>query len=78
MKLNNEFVFFFSEIPSLQIRPQIIYPSQSATLSTSQQSGGFGEGAPVALAVNPDVVDEARVLFLGPSAFVCVSFLTAR
>lgn len=41
-------------------------------------TGGFGEGAPAALAVIPDVVDEARVLVLGPRTFVCVSFLTAR
>lgn len=41
-------------------------------------TSGFGEGAPAALAVAADVVDEALILVLGPSPSVRVRLLAAR
>jgi hypothetical protein len=34
MQADDDFLFFFSVIPSLDIWPQIIQPSQSATFAT--------------------------------------------
>ena len=36
MELDDEFIFFLSEIATLEIRAQIVYPPQSATLATSK------------------------------------------
>jgi hypothetical protein len=38
MKLDDEFIFFFSEITTLEVRAEIVYPPQSATLAASKQS----------------------------------------
>lgn len=38
MKMNDLVLFYFSKSTSFEIRPQIIDPSQSATLPTSQQT----------------------------------------
>jgi hypothetical protein len=78
VKFNNDLIFFFSEIASLEVRPQIVYPPQSATLATPKQTCSFGEGTPAALTMSTDVIDKALVFFLSPSAFVGVGFFTAR
>lgn len=38
MKLDDEFIFFFSEITTLEVRAKIVNPPQSATLAASEQS----------------------------------------
>jgi hypothetical protein len=38
MKLDDEFIFFISEITTLEVRAEIVYPPQSATLAASKQS----------------------------------------
>lgn len=38
MKLDDEFIFFFGEITTLEVRAEIVYPPQSATLAASKQS----------------------------------------
>lgn len=37
MELDNEFVFLFCEIPTLEIRSQVVYPPEPATLTASKQ-----------------------------------------
>lgn len=78
MKFDDDLIFFFSEIASLEVRSQIVYPSQPATLPTSKQPCSFREGTPAALTMSPDVIDEALVFFFSPGSFVGVGFLTAR
>lgn len=38
MKLNDKFIFFFSEIPSLKVRTKIINPSKPATFAAPKQT----------------------------------------
>jgi hypothetical protein len=38
VEFDDEFIFFFSEIATLEVRAKIVYPPQSATLATSKQS----------------------------------------
>ena len=38
MKVDDEFIFFFSEVSSLEIRPKVVYPPQSTALATSKQT----------------------------------------
>jgi len=38
MEVYDEFIFLFSEVASLEIRSEVIYPSESATLATSEQA----------------------------------------
>lgn len=78
MELDDELIFFFCEISTLEVRAKVVYPSQPTALAAPKQPCGFGEGAPAAFAMDADVIDEALVFFFGPSAFVGVSFLTAR
>lgn len=35
MQLDDSFLFFLAEVASLYIWPQVVYPSESATLATS-------------------------------------------
>ena len=38
MELDDEFIFFFSEIATLDVRAEIVYPPHSTTLARSKQS----------------------------------------
>lgn len=38
MKLDDEFIFFFGEVSSLEIRSEVVYPSEPATLAASKQT----------------------------------------
>lgn len=43
MKLDDELIFLLSEVPSLEIRAEVIDPTETTTLSTTEQSGRLGE-----------------------------------
>jgi hypothetical protein len=38
VKVDDELVFLFSEVSSLEIRPKVVHPPQSATLARSKQT----------------------------------------
>lgn len=78
MQFDDEFIFFLGEVSPLEVRPQVVYPSEAATFPTSEKACGLGERPPAALAVCPDISDEAIIFLLGPCPFVCMSLLTAR
>lgn len=78
VEFDYEIVFFFGEVSTLQIRTQVIYPSQPATLPTSQQTCGPRKGMLAAFAVGSNVGDEAGIFLLGPRPFVCITLLTAQ
>lgn len=77
VQFDDEFIFFVGEVAALEIGAEVIDPAESAALAAAEESGCLGKGAPAALAVGADVGGEAVVFFLGPRAFVCVSFFTA-
>ena len=37
MKLDDEFIFFLCEIAALEVRAEVVYPSQPATLAAPEQ-----------------------------------------
>lgn len=78
MEFDDDLVFFIGKISTFEIRTKVINPSEPATLTTSQQSCGFGKGTPTTFAVITDVIDETLVFFFGPCSFVCVGFLATR
>lgn len=75
MEVDDEFIFMRGEIAPLEVRPQVVYPPQPATLPTSLQPSSFREGAPAAFAMGADVGDEAVVFLFRPRPFVRVCFL---
>lgn len=77
VEFDDEFVFFFCEAAALEIGTQVVYPSQPAALSASQQPCGLGKGTPAAFAVGSNVSNEAVVFFFGPGPFVGMSLLAA-
>ena len=77
MEFDDEIIFVFGEVAALEVGAEVVDPAEAAALAAAEEAGGFGEGAPAALAVGPDVGDEAVVFLLCPCAFVSVSFLTA-
>jgi hypothetical protein len=78
VEFDDELVFFFREASTLQIRTQVVYPSEPAALSASQQPCGLGKRTPAPLAVGSNVSDEAVIFLFSPGPFVSVSLLTAR
>ena len=78
MEFDDELIFVLSEIASLEVRPQVIDPPETAALSAAEEAGGLGQRPPAALPVSSDGRDQPIVLFLGPCPFVCVSFHTTR
>lgn len=78
MELDDELVFFFGEIAPFEVGTEVVDPAETAALAAAEETGGFGERAPTALAVSANIGDEAIVFFFGPSTFVGMSFLTAR
>lgn len=77
MELNDELVFVFGEVPSLEVRAEVIDPSEAAALAAPEEASGLGEGAPAALTMGSDVGDEPLILLLSPCPLVGVRFLAA-
>lgn len=78
MEFDDELIFFFREIATLEIRSKVVDPPQPAALPTSKEARRLRQRTPAAFAVSSDVGSEAVVFFLGPSSFVGVSLLAAR
>ena len=57
MEFDDELIFLFSEITSLEVRPQVIDPPEAAALSAAEKAGGLGQRPPAALPMGPDVRD---------------------
>lgn len=43
MKFDDEFVFFLGEVPALQVRSEVVYPSEPAAFPTPEKAGGLRE-----------------------------------
>lgn len=78
MKFDDEIFLILCEVASLEVRPQIVYPSQPATLAATEQTGGLRKSSPATLAVLLNVIDELLVLLLGPRPLVGVPLVAAR
>jgi len=77
VEFDDEFVFFFCETSTLEIGTQVVYPSQPAALSASQQPCGLGKGTPAAFTMESNMSDEAVVFFFSPGPFVGTSLFVA-
>lgn len=78
VELDDELVLVVGEVAALEVGAEVVDPAEAAALAAAEESGGFGERAPAALAVGSDVSDEPVVFLFRPRPFVRVSFLTAR
>ena len=78
MEFDDERVLFLGKVSTLKVRPEIVYPPETAAFATPEKAGGFGERSPAAFAMSFNVSYEPLVLFFCPCSFVCVSFLTTR
>jgi len=78
VEFDDEFILFFREIPTFEVRAEVVDPSETAALAAAEKAGGFGERAPAAFTVSSNVSYEAIVFFFGPCTFVRVCFLTTR
>lgn len=77
MELDDELIFFFSEVAALEVRSEVVDPPQPTALAAAKKAGGFGQRAPAAFTVSSDISNEAIIFFFGPSSFVRVSLFTA-
>lgn len=71
-------LFLGREGTPFQVRPQVVYPPQPATLSTSLESGELRYRAPAADAESGDVVEELLVFLGRPQPFSQLLLHTAR
>ena len=78
MELDDEVVLLLCEVAALEVGAEVVDPAEAAALAAAEEAGGFGEGAPAALAVSADVGDQPVVFLFRPRPFVRVGFLTAR
>jgi len=78
VEFDDEFILFFGEVATLEVGAEVVDPAETAALAAAEEAGGFGEGAPAALAVSSNVRYKSVIFFFGPCTFVCVSLLTAR
>lgn len=78
MEFDDEVIFFEGEITSLEIRPKIVNPPESAAFATPLKTSGSRERTPTTFTVSFDVRDELIVFFLSPSSFIRVVLLAAR
>lgn len=78
MEFDDEFIFFFGEVATFEVRTEVVDPPETATLAAPEETGGFGERAPAPFTVSSNVRYEPVIFFFGPCSFVCVSFLTTR
>lgn len=72
MKVNDDTLFLVCEFSSLDIRPKIIRPSQSATLATPIQAGKLGKRSPASIAALVDVINKLLILLRSPWSFLQV------
>lgn len=77
MKINNQLLFSFTEEASLEVRSKIVSPPEAAALPASSEAGEFRDGAPTALAIGENEVDEFLVLLSRPWPFLYPKLVTA-
>ena len=70
MKANNEVLFITGNVASLDIRSQIVEPSQPAALPAPLQTRSLGEISPPPLAVEVNKIGEDLVFPTGPRSLV--------
>ncbi|KAL8141766.1 hypothetical protein V2J09_014798 [Rumex salicifolius] len=70
MKLDDHLLFLLRKPASLDIRPQVISPSQSAAFTTAVEPGLFRERCPTSMAMFLDVRDELLIFLLCPWTFL--------
>ncbi|MFS7978399.1 hypothetical protein Hanom_Chr10g00915051 [Helianthus anomalus] len=51
MEFNYEFIFFFGEVATFEVRAEVIDPPETAALAAAEESGGLRKGPPAAFTV---------------------------
>lgn len=78
MEINNQLFFSFSKEASLQVGPEIVGPTEPATLAAPAKSGELRHSSPATLAISENKVDELLVLLSCPWPFLYPKFVTTR
>ncbi|WVZ12898.1 hypothetical protein V8G54_017428 [Vigna mungo] len=78
MEINDKLFFCLCEEASLQVRPQIISPAKTTTLTTTAKTSKLGNSTPTALAIGENEVYELFVFLSSPWTFLHSKFVTAR
>uniref|UniRef100_A0A2P2KAJ4 Uncharacterized protein n=1 Tax=Rhizophora mucronata TaxID=61149 RepID=A0A2P2KAJ4_RHIMU len=66
MHSDYKIILISSDVPSLDVRPQIVHPSQSTALSTSEQTCFFRQGPPMAFTVSLNILGKQCVFSRSP------------
>lgn len=78
MKINDQLLFSFSEKASLEVRAEIISPTEAAAFAAAAEAGELRDCPPTALAIGEYEVDELLVFLGSPRAFFNAEFVAAR
>lgn len=66
MEAEDKIFFIGGDLAALDGGAEVVHPSETATLSTSEEASTLGEGSPAAFAFFLDVVGEKLVFFRRP------------
>jgi hypothetical protein len=78
VELDDDLLLFESETASLDVRSEVVGPPETAALPTPLETSILGEGAPVAITVLVNVIDEFMILLGGPRTFLQPILVTTR
>lgn len=78
VEVDDDLLFLFGELPSLDIRPQIVRPPQPATLPAPVQPGELRKRSPAPMPVRVYVISELLVLFRSPRPLLQPGLVAAR
>ena len=78
MEINNKLFFILVKKATLQVGPEVISPTEAATLAASPESGKLRDGTPTTLAMHKNEVDQLLVFFSSPGSFFDTKLVTAR
>lgn len=78
MEIDDELLFLLGEQAPLDIGAEVVGPPEAAALAAAAEAGELGEGAPAALPVGDDEVDELPILIRSPRPLLHLLLVTAR
>ncbi|KAF1896688.1 hypothetical protein Lal_00034387 [Lupinus albus] len=75
---DDDFIFFFGEVATFEVRTEVINPAETAALAASEKTSSFRERTPTTFTMSTNIRYKSIIFFFSPCTFVCVSFLTTR
>lgn len=78
VKINDQLFLSLGKEASLEVRTEVVGPTEAAALTTAAEARELGDGPPAAVAIGENEVDELLVLLSRPWPFLHPKFVTTR